>query len=81
MALSSSSGRAMRPVRRRAPLTPLPLDTGAFRLWVLRSNSTSCPAHALDVVARSIVFVHCVLQKNEGLPYGAIDCISMNRCV
>lgn len=26
-------------------------------------------------------FVHRVLQKKEFLPYGAIDCIAVNRCV
>lgn len=29
----------------------------------------------------AFVFVHCVLQKNDSVPYGAIDCISLNRCI
>jgi hypothetical protein len=29
----------------------------------------------------AFVFVHCVLQKNDVLPYGAIDCIPVDRYV
>jgi hypothetical protein len=55
---------------------------------LVRSRKES-PAHAglsfsaipAELCLAALIFVHRDLQTDNFLPYGAIDCIAVNRCV
>lgn len=57
------------------------IDDGWHRKCDTAAAERGTEVRRLFLCPAALIFVQCILQKNEVLLYGAIDCIAVNSCV